>query len=183
MIGSIKMMTPEEYRKVGADMVVSYSVFRTQFGLCLVASTDRGICNVLFADKVTDAIADLKSRWPLSKIVKKHDSMHEEIQRYFEKKSVGKKIKLHLKGTDFQVKVWKELLSIPSTSSSTYGEIARRLGDPKSSRAVGTAIGNNPIGYVIPCHRVLTSTGKIGGYRWGIERKKKMLGFEAMRKV
>lgn len=171
-------MTPEEYYAKSTDLVISYSTFRTQFGSCLVASTDKGVCNVLFANTNADAIAELKSRWLLSKIVKKHEPSHAEVERIFENGSTDTKINVHLKGTDFQIRVWKALLTIPKSSTSTYGEIAKQLGDPKSSRAVGTAIGNNPIGYIIPCHRVLTTTGKIGGYRWGVERKKAMLGFE-----
>ncbi len=177
IIGSVKTMTPEEYRKEGPAMTISYSTFKTQFGLCLVASTDIGICNVLFADNTKVAVRDLQSRWSLSKIMKKHELMHKSIEKFFSGLSTNlPKVTLHLKGTDFQIKVWRALLTIPKESTSTYKEIAERLGDSKLSRAVGTAIGNNPIGYIMPCHRVLTSTGKLGGYRWGINRKRKMLG-------
>ncbi len=183
IIGSIKTILPDEYRKAGADMVIAYSTFNTRFGVCLVASVEDRVCAILFADKVADAVADLHARWPLSEIMKGNPPVHREVEKYLTGISAGNnaglKIPLYLKGTDFQIRVWKELLRIPYGSTYTYGELAMRLGGRNMSRAVGTAIGNNPIGYMIPCHRVLAATGKMGGYRWGIERKRAMLGFEA----
>lgn len=197
---NIIVLTPAEYKKVGADMIISYSTFKSPFGTCLVASTDKGVCNILFGANVAADIADLQSRWPLSKIVKKHQPIHAEVEKYFQdlslaaaKKDAKAKAKgktkahnkpsltilMHLKGTDFQTKVWKVLLTIPSAKTSTYGDIAKKLGDAKLSRAVGGAIGANPIGYIIPCHRVLKSDGGISGFHWGIDKKKAMLAFEA----
>ena len=179
-------ISPAKYRATGADISVFYSIFKTRFGLCLTASTGDGVCAILFAGTAADALADLRSRWPLSKIVKKRMSLYGTVEAYFKNLSgaSAKKTKseiampLHLKGTEFQIKVWKALLSIPHAGTSNYGAIAKKLGNANLSRAVGGAIGSNPIGYIIPCHRVLKSSGNISGYHWGIERKKAMLGFE-----
>ena len=121
------MVTPEEYRKVGSDMVIAYSTLDTQFGLCLVASTDKGVCNVLFANTNADAIAELKSRWLLSKIVKKHEQSHAEVERIFENGSTDTKINVHLKGTDFQIRVWKALLTIPDNATFKYVVMPMRI--------------------------------------------------------
>lgn len=194
----IEAMTPGEYKEKGASLTIYYSMFESRFGSCLVASTDRGICNILFFDTKASVLADLRSRWQKSKLVNKSLPEHKEIEKYFNKINIenegkskshlGKKskaipkIKLHLCGTNFQIKVWEALLSIPDGSLSTYGQIASKIGMPKLSRVVGAAVGDNPIGYIIPCHRVLKSTGEISGYRWGIHRKRAMLGYEALRK-
>ncbi len=162
-------------------MNIDYSIFKTQFGLCLVASTKQGICNILFADSKKELLADLKSRWPEATFVEKNETSHKQVEACFKGGTSNSKIKLRLQGTDFELKVWEVLLTIPRGKTSTYGEIAKKIGKEKSSRIVGRAIGGNPIGYLIPCHRVLKSNGDIGGYRWGIERKKKMLAFEAQK--
>ncbi len=159
-------------------MNIDYSIFKTQFGLCLVASTKQGICNILFADSNKELLTDLKSRWSEATFIDKNMASHKQVEAYFKGSTSKSKIKVHLHGTDLELKVWEALLRIPSGKTSTYGEIAKEIGKEKSSRIVGRAIGSNPIGYLIPCHRVLKSNGDIGGYRWGIERKKKMLAFE-----
>lgn len=159
-------------------MKIYYSFFKTQFGLCLAASTKQGVCNVLFADSKKELLADLKSRWPEAEFAEKNETAHAHIESYLNGSASKSKIKLFLQGTDFELNVWEALLTILSGKTSTYGEIAKKIGKEKSSRIVGRAIGNNPIGYLIPCHRVLKSNGEIGGYRWGTERKKKMLAFE-----
>ena len=163
---------------------IYYSIFKTRFGWCLVASTEKGICNILFSDGKNKMIKDLKKTWPKVKTIKKSLPAHRQIEIYFKSTALYPKrlkVKLHLHGTDFQFKVWKALLSISTGDVVSYGDVATRLGDKKMSRAVGTAIGNNPIGYIIPCHRVLKSTGEIGGYRWGVKRKKAMLRWEAVK--
>jgi AraC family transcriptional regulator of adaptative response/methylated-DNA-[protein]-cysteine methyltransferase len=161
--------------------MIAYSIFNTQFGICLVASTEKGICNILFADTKPELVLDLKSRWKTHELIEKTDPRHIKIKNYFKNPSKNLNLLFDMKGTLFQKKVWKELQKIPAGKISSYGKIAEKLGDKKLSRVVGTAIGNNPIGYIIPCHRVLTSTGGIGGFRWGIERKKKMLLSEAVK--
>jgi AraC family transcriptional regulator of adaptative response/methylated-DNA-[protein]-cysteine methyltransferase len=176
----IEAMTPGEYQRGGENLMIKYSTFGTRFGLCLVASTDRGICNVLFADTEKEAFADLQSRWPKAKLIPAAEASHGEIESYLKGITPKSKIKLHLGGTNFQLKVCEALLSIPEGRIATYGDIAHKLGDRKLSRGVGAAVGENPIGYLIPCHRVLKSTGEISGYRWGVERKRVMLGYEAV---
>ncbi len=157
------------------ELHIDYSFIKTKFGTTLVASTEDGICAVLFADNQTEALQDLQSRWPHATFKKTSLPIHLQIQKYFNTKLPLSKINFHLIGTDFQIKVWNALLTIPKGKTSTYTHIAKLIKSPQSVRAVGTAVGKNPIGYIIPCHRVLTSTGKIGGYRWGVERKRAML--------
>ncbi len=181
----VEAMTPGEFQNQGANLTIHYSTFETKFGRCLVASTNRGICNILFADTAEETLADLQSRWPKVHLVHttpKKEPAHIQIQNYFAGISPRSKIKLHLHGTNFQIKVWEALLSIPEGEISSYGQIAGKIGDKKLSRAVGAAVGDNPIGYIIPCHRVLKSTGDISGYHWGVSRKRVMLGYEAIRR-
>lgn len=161
------------------DALIYYSTCTTPFGQCLVASTDYGICHILFFDVLTLGIADLQSRWPKNTLIHQDKPPHMDIKNYFSNKLLPSKIKLHLHGTQFQIKVWQALLSIPTGTTTTYGAIAKQLGTPGMSRAVGAAIGANPIGYIIPCHRVIKATGEISGYRWGVERKQAMLAWEA----
>ena len=164
------------------DILIYYSTCATPFGQCLVASTDHGICHILFFDELAFGIADLQSRWQKNTLVHQHKPFHTDIKNYFSNKLLSSKIKLHLHGTLFQIKVWEALLTIPHGSTTTYGAIAKQLGTPGMSRAVGTAIGANPIGYIIPCHRVIKATGEISGYRWGVERKRAMLVWEGIQK-
>jgi len=178
----IEAMTPGEYRNQGASLALRYSTFPTRFGACLVASTGRGITNVLFSDSPEDAAQELRARWPKASLARKADPSHASVRKYLQGLAPQSKIKLHLRGTNFQIKVWEALLSIPEGSANTYGRVAERAGCPNSSRAVGAAIGENPVGYLIPCHRVLKSTGEISGYRWGVARKRAMLAYEAARR-
>jgi AraC family transcriptional regulator of adaptative response/methylated-DNA-[protein]-cysteine methyltransferase len=176
----IEGMTPGEYQNQGKSLVISYDIFTTRFGLCLVANTSRGVCNILFGDTEREVALDLKARWPKATLVRQKTAMQAEIVSYLSGIAPTSKIKLHLAGTNFQLKVWEALLSIPEGSAATYSDIAQKLGDKKLSRPVGSAVGENPVGYLIPCHRVLKSTGEISGYRWGVTRKRAMLGFEAL---
>jgi AraC family transcriptional regulator of adaptative response/methylated-DNA-[protein]-cysteine methyltransferase len=157
-------------------MGISYEIFAGQLGICLVATTDRGVCNVLFADTEAEVVRDLVSRWPKADFFKKKGSkkVHDmsDMRKILQNIDV-KKLDLH--GTEFQIRVWKQLMRIPAGKTTTYGDIASTLGDRKLARAVGSAIGANPIGMIIPCHRVLAADGGIGGFRWGIGRKKMLL--------
>lgn len=182
----IEAMTPFEYRNGGENLTINYSFQESLFGTYLVASTTKGICNILFCDSTELGLIDLKERWPLANLIELEDGFQKEVITFFnliknhEVESFPKnRIKLHLSGTNFQLKVWEALLSIPEGKITNYGTIATQIGDSKMSRAVGTAIGDNPVGYLIPCHRVLQSTGAISGYRWGVGRKRTILGFEA----
>ena len=174
----IEAMTPGEYADGGRSLEIRYACFPTRFGSCLVAATDRGITNILF-DADEEALCAL---WPNAKLSKRSDPAHKPVKEYFAALSPSAKIKLHLKGTNFQIKVWEALLSIPEGSASSYGSVAARIKEPKKARAVGRAIGDNPIAYLIPCHRVLKGTGAISGYRWGVARKRLMLAAEALRR-
>jgi AraC family transcriptional regulator of adaptative response/methylated-DNA-[protein]-cysteine methyltransferase len=163
------------------SLPISYSFIETNFGECIVASTEKGICNILFADTQQQALLDLQSRSKNNSLFEKTEKLHLSISAYFKTGSFSSPIIFHLIGTQFQTKVWQALITIPFGTTSTYQYIAETVGNKKSSRAVGAAIGNNPIGYIIPCHRVLKSDGGLGGFRWGIVRKKVMLSFETQK--
>jgi len=175
----IEAMTPGEYQNHGENLTIFYSQFDSKFGECLVASTHKGISNIIFAEE-DNAVAELRGRWKKAKLVKQEQPEHLVIQQYFTDLKRTSKIKLHLHGTNFQIKVWEALLTIPDGQISTYGAIAEQAGYRKSFQAVGGAVGDNPIAYLIPCHRVLKSTGEISGYRWGVERKRAMLLHESI---
>jgi AraC family transcriptional regulator, regulatory protein of adaptative response / methylated-DNA-[protein]-cysteine methyltransferase len=177
----IEAMTPGEYKNGGENLTIKYAVCDSQFGFYVVASTPKGICNILFLDSESQALNLLQERWPKAVLVSNQSELHQPVIDFFDHKDSDKKIRLHLHGTNYQLKVWEALLKIPESKISSYGEIAKQIGDMTGlgSRAVGTAIGSNPIGYIIPCHRVLKSTGEISGYRWGVVRKRAMLGVEA----
>lgn len=179
----IEGMTPGEYQHGGKNLHIYYSVAETVFGNILIASTEKGICHISFIRENPDP-ADLIHRFPAATLEQKTDLHQQQALKMFrEDWNDLDKIKLHLKGTPFQLKVWNALLQIPSGSLRSYLEIAGVIGDPKASRAVGTAIGSNPIAYLIPCHRVITSSGNLGGYHWGIDRKSAIIGWEAARRV
>lgn len=176
---SIEGMTPAEYRDGGKNLVINYSFASSPFGNLIVASTGKGICYMAFEDDTEKAFCDLKERFSHADFRPKSDVMQENALRIFKDNSKGlTEIKLHLKGTDFQLKVWESLLKIPMGRLSTYGNIAEEIGNPKASRAVGTAIGSNPVAFLIPCHRVIQSSGIFGGYMWGTTRKTVIIGWE-----
>jgi AraC family transcriptional regulator of adaptative response/methylated-DNA-[protein]-cysteine methyltransferase len=175
----IEGMTPGEYQQGGKNLHIYYSHAETLFGNILIASTEKGICHISFVQAAT-GLSDLTNRFPAAMLEQKTDLHQQEALKMFRDDwSDLDKIKLHLKGTPFQIKVWNALLQIPMGSLKSYLEIANEIGDPKASRAVGTAIGHNPIAYIIPCHRVITSSGNLGGYHWGIDRKSAIIGWEA----
>ena len=175
----IEGMTPGEYQQGGKSLHIYYSHAETLFGNILIASTAKGICHISFVHEASD-LSDLTSRFPAAILEQKTDLHQQEALKMFRDDwSDLDKIKLHLKGTPFQIKVWNALLQIPMGSLKSYLEIANEIGDSKASRAVGTAVGNNPIAYIIPCHRVITSSGNLGGYHWGIDRKSAIIGWEA----
>lgn len=177
---NIEGMTPGEFKNGGKNLHINYSFGDSHFGDLIVASTKKGICYLAFLENQTEALEKLKTRFPNAQYHQVVDAIQLNALLIF-KHGWNKlnEIKLHLKGTSFQLKVWEALLKIPKGNLSTYGEIAKHIDKPKASRAVGTAIGNNPIAFLIPCHRVIQSTGNIGGYRWGNTRKIAMIGWEA----
>jgi AraC family transcriptional regulator, regulatory protein of adaptative response / methylated-DNA-[protein]-cysteine methyltransferase len=179
---SIEGMTPGEFRNGGENLSINYSYAESPFGNLLVASTSKGICYMAFAEDETFAFHELKQLFPNARYQQMVDMIQQNALYIFTQdwKELSK-IKLHLKGTDFQLKVWETLLKIPFGGLSTYGKIAAHLNAPKASRAVGTAVGDNPVAFLIPCHRVIQSTGSIGQYHWGSNRKAAMIGWESAR--
>lgn len=177
---NIEGMTPSEYKNGGKNLVINYHFSESPFGNIIVASTSKGICYMAFYEKEEAALENLKTNFPLAFFEKKSDLTQQNALAIFgDDWSNLKQIKLHLKGTDFQLKVWETLLKIPMGQLSTYGKIAEQIGQPTASRAVGTAIGSNPIAFLIPCHRVIQSSGNIGGYMWGTTRKTAIIGWES----
>ena len=175
---TIEGMTPGEYKRNGSDLVIRYGEGDSRFGRYLVASTERGVCNLLFLDDDQSAEDALRPLWPQATLRPEADEHHHRIRQFFRQESSDKPIHLHLRGTDFQIKVWEALLKIPEGRLYSYGQVADYLQQPTAQRAVGTAVGSNPVGYLIPCHRVIKSTGGIGDYRWGPTRKMAIIGWE-----
>jgi AraC family transcriptional regulator, regulatory protein of adaptative response / methylated-DNA-[protein]-cysteine methyltransferase len=180
---TLEAMSPGEYRTGGAGLAISFGVHESPFGPALLALTARGVCGLRFVEGARDGAAWLSREWPGA------DLQHDEagtapiFERIFQPLSStpGRPLALLVKGSNFQIKVWRALLELPLGSLTSYGQIAARVGAPGSARAVGGAVGANPIAWLIPCHRVIRETGVLGGYRWGIERKAAMLGWEAAR--
>jgi len=187
---TIEGMTPGEFRNGGAELEINYSFAESPFGDILVASTPKGICYMAFVDRTAknhanvEAAAglDLQSHFPNARFRQMTDLIQQNALYIFTQDwSRLQQIKLHLKGTEFQLKVWETLLKIPMGGLSTYKNIAGRLGNPNASRAVGSAVGDNPVAFLIPCHRVIQSVGAFGQYHWGATRKTAIIGWEAAR--
>lgn len=176
----IEGMSPAEYKNGGKNLNINYSFSETPFGNVIAASTEKGICYMAFETDKNKALGDLIFKFPNASFVEKKDDFQKNALSIFTQDWTKlNTIKLHLKGTDFQLKVWESLLTIPMGKLSTYGNLAGKIGNPNASRAVGTAIGTNPVAFLIPCHRVIQSSGKIGGYMWGSERKQLIIGWES----
>lgn len=177
---NIEGMTPGEYKNGGESLSINYSFAESPFGEVIVASTPKGICHMAFVDNHAEALQILKERFPNARYSQTVDELQRNAVSIFAQDwSKPGEIKLHLKGTGFQLKVWDALLKIPAGGLATYGDIASSISKPSASRAVGTAIGDNPVAFLIPCHRVIRSSGQLGGYRWGITRKTAIIGWEA----
>lgn len=176
----IEGMTPGEYKSGGEALSLNYSFAETPFGTILMASTAKGICYMAFADDEQQAFINLKNTFPRAAMQQVTDRMQQQALYIFTHDwSKMEQVKLHLKGTAFQLKVWDALLKIPMGGLSTYGSIAAQIQHPGASRAVGTAIGSNPVAFLIPCHRVIQSSGTFGNYMWGATRKSVIIGWEA----
>ena len=179
---NIEGMTPAEYKNGGKSLVINYSFAESPFGNIIIASTLKGICYMAFADDGKEAFHYLHEYFPGANFIKSGDDLQRNALFIFTKDwSQPANIKLHLKGTNFQLKVWEALLNIPSGNLSTYNNIAAIINQPAASRAVGGAVGANPVAFLIPCHRVIKSTGESGHYHWGSVRKTAMIGWEAAR--
>lgn len=173
-------MRPGDYAKGGARLTIFWGWFDSPFGRVLAMGTEHGLCGLGFADETGEArtMADLRGRWPEATYMEAPDRIAPWIDAAFG----GGEARLVLLGAPFQIKVWEALLSIPSGQVTTYGDIARAIGAPKAVRAVGTAVGRNPVAWLIPCHRALRKTGGLGGYHWGLGVKRAMLAYEAARR-
>jgi AraC family transcriptional regulator, regulatory protein of adaptative response / methylated-DNA-[protein]-cysteine methyltransferase len=173
-------MSPGDYARKGDGLTVFWGWFDSPFGLALVMGTKKGICGIGFAAETGAevAMADMQSRWPNAEFVDDPAALRPLVTAAFDQKG---ETALHMIGAPLQIKVWEALLQIPSGQVSTYSEIARAAGAPRAVRAVGTAIGRNPVSWLIPCHRALRKSGALGGYHWGLPVKRAMLAYEAAR--
>ena len=182
LIVNAEAVTPGEYQRAGEGLTIRFGFHPTPFGEALVAVTPRGICHLAFVHPVSrrDALDRLRHDWGAADLVADQHASRAAAARAFPAPGDAPRggLALHVKGTNFQLKVWDALLRVPDGAVTTYGEIAASIGDPHASRAVGTAVGSNPVSWIIPCHRVIRSTGDLGGYAWGIDRKRVMLALE-----
>lgn len=180
---NIEAMTPGEFKAKGAGLRISYGFHPSPFGECLLAATERGICGLGFVDAGGRGrtLRDFQARWPEAHWEENPRRTQPYIDRIFSGKNHNgnRPITLVLQGTNFQVKVWEALLKIPMGSVVPYEVLATKVCSPQAARAVGGALGKNPIAFLIPCHRVIRKAGGIGGYHWGAARKKAMLAWEA----
>jgi AraC family transcriptional regulator of adaptative response/methylated-DNA-[protein]-cysteine methyltransferase len=174
-------MSPTAMKSGGAGETIRYAVAPSTLGLVLVATTTRGLCSVLFADSAAEAAADLRERFPQAVLRRDDaaltDAVHFALAKISETPTAAA-MPFHVRATAFQQRVWSELMNIPRGQTRTYAQIAESIGSPKAVRAVGTACGANPLAVVVPCHRVVGADGRLTGYRWGTERKKKLLDIE-----
>jgi len=176
-------MSPGEWKAGGAGMTLSYGFHPSPFGTAIVIGSGRGLVGLAFADPGDEhaALADMQRRWPRATYVEDHAGTAGLAQRIFDPTlwRQDQPLRVVLIGTDFEVRVWETLLRIPMGRATTYSDIAGHIDSPKASRAVGAAVGKNPISFVVPCHRVLGKSGALTGYHWGVTRKQAMLGWEA----
>ena len=173
-------MSPGEYARAGEGLTIAWGWFDTPFGPALAMGTDRGLCGLAFAAETgpAAAMADMRARWPKAEFVEAPERLEDWVTAAFA--GTGE-MRLHLSGGPFQIKVWEALMQVPSGHVTTYSDIATAIGSPQAARAVGTAVGRNPVSWIIPCHRALRKAGGLGGYHWGLGVKRAMLAWEAAR--
>ncbi|OIQ38081.1 MAG: 6-O-methylguanine DNA methyltransferase [Roseobacter sp. MedPE-SWde] len=173
-------MSPGEYARKGQGLQIFWGWFDSPFGLALVMGTSKGICGLGFAAETgaEPTLADMRSRWPQAEFIEDPTALRPLVDAAFAQRG---ETALHLIGAPLQIKVWEALLSIPDGHVTSYSEIAKSIGSPKAVRAVGTAVGRNPVSWLIPCHRALKKSGELGGYHWGQPVKRAMLAYEAAR--
>lgn len=185
LLVSVEAVTPGEFKARGAGLSIACGRHDTPFGECLLAVTERGICGLFFLGEGgwAEALAELQRRWPEARIVEDAARTQPLADQIFPPGPTGgpRSVNLLVRGTNFQIKVWEALLRIPAGQVTTYGTLARVIGQPRAARAVGSAVAANPIAYLIPCHRVIRQSGLIADYRWGSTRKKAILGWEFAR--
>ena len=176
-------MSPGEWKLGGEGLTISYGFHPSPFGTALVMTTSRGLAGLALADagKERSALTDMRRRWPKARYVEDFAATAPTARRIFDPKLwlPEQPLRVVLIGTDFEVRVWEKLLTIPMGKLTTYSDLAAKAGSPKAARAVGAAVGKNPICFVVPCHRVIGKNGDLTGYHWGITRKRAMLGWEA----
>jgi AraC family transcriptional regulator of adaptative response/methylated-DNA-[protein]-cysteine methyltransferase len=177
---SFEAMSPGEYKQQGANLIVRYGFHDTPFGQCLLATTERGICAIRFVGEADNEalLVELQNEWALATLVADPAVTEPLVGQLFTRKKNDRPFHLLVRGTNFQVQVWQALLRIPPGSLVSYGQLAGAMGKPTATRAVATAIAKNPIGYLIPCHRVISNAGILHNYRWGSARKKAMVAWE-----
>lgn len=184
---NLEAMSPGEFKAGGAGLQIRYGIHDTPFGTSLIATTARGICNLYFLETTDEqsAAQRLRLAWKNAEIIRDQQATQSLRDLIFNSETLSeqKPLTLLVKGTNFQIQVWRALLKLPFGAIATYQTIAQLVARPTAARAVGNAIGNNPIGYLIPCHRVIRESGELGGYGWGVERKTVMLGWEASRTI
>ncbi len=173
-------MSPGEFARQGAGLVIHYGWFDSPFGETLAMGTDRGLCGLAFAEEFGRAVAlaDMQARWPRAAYREAPDMIAHWVSAAFAGRGEAA---LHMIGAPFQIKVWEALLQVPSGHVTTYSEIAQAIGNPRAVRAVGTAVGRNPVSFLIPCHRALRKSGALGGYHWGLPVKRAILAWESAR--
>jgi AraC family transcriptional regulator of adaptative response/methylated-DNA-[protein]-cysteine methyltransferase len=180
----LEAVTPGEYKTGGAGLSIDYAVHDSPFGNAFIATTPRGVCNLAFLerDEVHEHLADLRKQWPQAEINENRERTLPVMDALFGNGTTPERpLSLFVAGTNFQTRVWKALLNIPPGRVASYNQIANAIGHPNAARAVGNAVGANPIALLIPCHRVLRQNGDLGGYHWGEARKHAILAWEAAR--
>jgi AraC family transcriptional regulator of adaptative response/methylated-DNA-[protein]-cysteine methyltransferase len=185
---SHEAMTPGDYKRRGEGLDMAYGFHASPFGEALLIATERGLAGLAFVDEDKgqsrqDALADMMQRWPKARYVEDPARTAAHARQIFKPAEWGedRPVRLVMIGTDFDVRVWETLLKIPMGSAVSYTDIARHIGAPSASRAVGSAVGRNPLSFVVPCHRVLRGDGSLGGYHWGLTRKRALIGWETGR--
>jgi AraC family transcriptional regulator of adaptative response/methylated-DNA-[protein]-cysteine methyltransferase len=185
---SHEAMTPGDFKRRGEGLDLAYGFHASPFGDALLIATERGVAGLAFVDEDKgqsreDVLPEMMSRWPKGRFVEAGDKTATYAKQIFspETWSKDRPVRLVMIGTDFEVRVWETLLRIPMGRAVSYSDIARHLGQPTASRAVGSAVGRNPISFVVPCHRVLRGDGSLGGYHWGLTRKRALIGWETGR--
>lgn len=180
----LEAVTPGEYKQRGAGLVIDHGVHDTPFGQAFVALTPRGVCNFSFLDEQDPQtpLAALAHNWPEAELREAPSRTQGVIHTMFDtSKTPDRPLSLHVSGTNFQISVWRALLQIPPAKVVSYAQVASAVGNPKAARAVGLAVGANPVALMIPCHRVIQQNGKLGGYHWGETRKQAIHAWEAAR--
>lgn len=181
---NVDAVTPGQYKSAGEQLMIRFGSHESPFGNCLVATTPRGICRLDFVDgNLPELLTALQRNWPKAQLIEDPATTAPLIEKIFSHSRPDGPLELLLRGTNFQLQVWQALLRLPAGQITSYRHLAEQLGQPRSSRAIGNAVGCNPIGYLIPCHRVLRSDGKLGGYRWGGSRKLAILGRELAKAI